>query len=161
MPAANRVGFAFVTCKFADGDDPCKALAAVRKETRRLKEQMLALYFLGGLELAANVPGAVRWALGRNRSFATAVMSNVGRFCPETEASWAGDRWSCGELVLESIAAVPPIRKLTRAAAAVIEYAGRITMCLRCDPRFFDQTDTRALLEDLVTQVRQTLKRGT
>ena len=65
---------------------------------------------------------------------------------------------SCGDLVLERVAGVPPLRKLTRAAVIVTEYAGQATICLRCDPRFFDRAQTRELLGAYTTRLRETLR---
>lgn len=159
MPAANRLGFGFVTAE-PDDDDPRRLLNVVRGETQRIKQWKLGLYFLGGLEFASHVPGALSWALRRNRSFATAVLSNVGRFPADGSLERREDRWKCGDLTLERIAGVPPIRKLTRAAVVVIEYGGETALCLRCDPRYFDAWETRTLLHDFAARVRETLARG-
>ncbi|MEX0679044.1 MAG: hypothetical protein WD063_18365 [Pirellulales bacterium] len=159
MPVANRLGFGFVTAEPADADDPRKLLDVVRRETLRIKQRKLGLYFLGGLLFACRVPGMVPWSLRRNRSFATAVLSNVGRFVPDRALRRDG-RWSCGDLVLDRVAGVPPIRKLTRVAVIVGEYGGETTFCLRCDPHFFDARETRALLSAFMERVRETLRRG-
>jgi hypothetical protein len=160
MPAANRIGFGFVTAEPGDGDDPIKLLEAVRVEMQRTKEWKLGLYFLGGLEMASKVPGVLRWALSRKRSLATAVLSNVGRFVPDASPARREDRWKCGDLVLEQIAGVPPIRKLTRAAVIVAEYGGETMICLRCDPHYFNRQQTQALLNAYMDQLRETLRRG-
>lgn len=158
MPAANRIGFGFVTTHGADLGDPAKLLEQVRGETTRIKEWKLGLYFLGGLAFAARVPLLLSWALRRNRSFATAVLSNVGRFVPDTSPARRRERWTCGDLELTRAAGVPPLRKLTRAAAIIIEYAGELTLCLRCDPHYFDPSATRELLDSFAARLRQTLR---
>jgi hypothetical protein len=62
-------------------------------------------------------------------------------------------------VVLERIAGVPPLRKLTRAAAIVIEYAGETTLCLRCDPHYFDALHTRELLDSFAERIRASVSR--
>jgi NRPS condensation-like uncharacterized protein len=158
MPAANRIGFGFVTARARDLDDPARLLEVVRGETTRIKEWKLGLYFLGGLAFAARVPLLLRWALKRNRAFATAVLSNVGRFVADDAPGRRRQRWTCGELELTRVAGAPPLRKLTRAAAIVIEYAGETTLCLRCDPRYFDARQTGELLRAFADRVRETLR---
>ncbi|MEX0937830.1 MAG: condensation domain-containing protein [Pirellulales bacterium] len=155
MPAANRIGYAFVTDEGTAADD-AGLLDVVLEETRRIKQWKLALYFLGGLALAGKFPSVIRWALRRNASLATAVLSNVGRFSPARSVR-RGQKWTCGDLVLERVCGAPPIRKLTRAAMIVIEYAGQTTFCLRCDPHFFSAEQTRALLDAYVAQISQTV----
>ncbi|MEX0978522.1 MAG: hypothetical protein WDZ48_06705 [Pirellulales bacterium] len=158
MPAANRIGFGFVTAELVD--DPRQLLETVSGQTRRMKQWKLGLYFLGGLSMASRVPAVLRWALRRNQSLATAVLSNVGRFVADPLLARPEDLWTCGDVVLKHVTGMPPIRKLTRAAVLVIEYGGEIALSLRCDPRFFDVEQTRALLGDFTGRVRQTLERG-
>ncbi len=142
MPAANRIGYGFVMADCQDADEPGRLLQVVRGETKRIKDWKLGLYFLGGLAFGRMIPGLLPWMLRRKRSFATAVLSNVGRFVPEAGLKGREDRWQCGDLVLESVGGVPPLRALTRAAAIVIEYAGETSLCLRCDPRYFSRVET-------------------
>lgn len=157
LPAANRIGYAFVTDDGDSGDNPAELLEVVREETRRIKEWKLGLYFLGGLAFARSLPGILPWAMRRRRSFATAVLSNVGRYSADPAQKGRGDRWKCGDLTLEWIGGVPPVRPLTSAAVIVIEYGGETSFCLRTDPKVFDMDGTRRLLDELVEQVRTTL----
>jgi len=158
MPVANRIGYAFVSEPSGERD-PQRLLTIVREETRRIKDWKLGLYFLGGLGFARGMPGLLPWAMRRQRSFATAVLSNVGRFSPQRGLA-EGQRWTCGDLVLESVTGVPPTRDLTRAACIVIEYGGRTMCSLRCDPHYFRREDTRALVEEFVAAARETIRRG-
>jgi hypothetical protein len=160
IPAANRIGFGFVTASARERCDPRELLDVVMRETRRIKEWKLALYFLGGLAVARKWPFVLRWALRRNRSFATAVLSNVGRFLPEASLAPL-ERWTCGDLVLTRIAGVPPLRRLTRAAVIVAEYSGATVLCLRCDPNLFTAAQTREVLSAFSRRVRETLREAT
>jgi len=161
MPAANRIGYAFVTDEPGGSDDPIELLKAVHQETERIKWLKLGLYFLGGLELASRIPGVVPWALRRNLCMATMVLSNVGHMFSHSALPRRGARVVVGNAVLESIAAVPPLRPLTRAGLAIFEYAGGMTLALKCDRRFFDLRDTQALLNAYVRQLQETCHRGT
>jgi hypothetical protein len=157
LPAANRIGYAFVTDAGGAGENPAQLLEVVREETRRIKEWKLGFYFLGGLAFARSLPGLLPWAMRRRRSFATAVLSNVGRYFADPTQKNRGERWKCGELTLQWIGGVPPVRPLTSAAVIVIEYADETSFCLRTDPQVFDMDGTRRLLGELVEQVRTTL----
>ncbi len=157
MPVANRIGYGFVTAKVSEVDDPRKLLEVVKSETGRIKDWKLALYFLGGLAFGKTIPGLLPWAMRRRCSFATAVLSNVGRFNADPTNRDRHARWTCGDLTLEWIGGVPPVRQLTRAAVIVIDYAGRTSLCLRTDPHYFDAVSSRKLLDALAARVRQTL----
>jgi hypothetical protein len=158
LPAADRIGFGFVTATARDRDAVVPLLDVVLRETQRIKDWKLALYFLGGLAFASRLPWLLRWALRRNRPFATAVLSNVGRFAPEPSMAGREERWACGELVLTRITGVPPLRRLTRAAVIVAEYAGETVLCLRCDPHSFTSAQTHQLLNEFAARVRDTLR---
>jgi hypothetical protein len=159
MPAANRIGYGFVTARLDERDEPATVLEKVREETRRIKDWYLGLYFLGGLAFARRFPKMFARAMHRERSFATAVLSNVGRFAPDKSLA-ATEKWRCGELTMEWIGGAPPLRRLTRAAVIVIEYAGRASLCLRTDPHSFDEVATRELLTKLIEQVQESIRRG-
>jgi hypothetical protein len=110
------------------------------------------------LAFASVLPGVIGWAMRRKRCFATAVLSNVGRYFPDPAHKHRGERWQCGDLTLQWIGGVPPVRQLTSAAVIVIEYAGETSFCLRTDPCVFDMASTRRLLHELVEQVRKTIR---
>lgn len=161
LPAANRIGFAFVSPTLGDNRDGLELLDAVHQRMGRIKQWKLALFFLGGLAFAINVGGLVPWMLRRNRSFATIVLSNLGRIFSQSTLPRREGRLVCGNVVLERMSCVPPIRPLTRASIAVTEYAGETTISLRCDPRLFRRDECRALLDAYVRRLQETACRGT
>ncbi len=143
IPASNRLGFAFVTVSPREFADREKLLRIIHAQTEQIKQWKLALYFLGGLGLATIIPGAVPASLRWKKSFATVVLSNIGRLMAQSRLPRSGDRLVCGNVVLENITGAPPIRRNTRAALIVGEYGGRTTISLRCEPRLFSAADTR------------------
>ncbi len=153
MPASNGIGFSFVTVN-PDGRSDEAILAAVHEQTQQIKQWKLALYFLGGLAAAGNYPRAIRWMLRRRRPFATFVLSNLAQALVASPLPRRDDgRLICGNVVLEHVAGVPPVRPLTRASMVVLEYGGRLAIALRCDTHLFRPADTRALLNAYVAQV--------
>lgn len=156
IPASNRLGFAFVTADPRDFGDREKLLQIVHAQTEQIKQWKLALYFLGGLGLATVFPGAVPASLRWKKSFATIVLSNIGRLMTHSRLPRSEDRLVCGNVILENITGAPPIRRNTRAALLVGEYGGRTTISLRCEPRLFSPVETRALLDTYVARLRET-----
>ena len=86
------------------------------------------------------------------------MLSYLGRVLARTPLPRQDGRLVAGNVVLERVGGVPPVRPLTRAAIVVLEYAGEISISLRCDPHLFTPGDTRALLEIYVSQIRATIR---
>ncbi len=159
-PVANALGFTFLTRRARDCSRGEELFDSIRRETEAIREFRLGLYFVGGLAMAMRLPGAIPWALRRNRSFATIVLSNLGKVLGRTGLPRRGGRLVCGEAVLQRIVAVPPIRPLTRAAIAVLNYGGETTVNLRCDPQFFSEAQAHRFLAEYIAQLDRTAQLG-
>lgn len=160
MPAADVLGFAFLTRKAGDCHDGRRLLETIHRETTAIRERRLGLYFVGGVALAGRIEGLVPWLLRQERCFATAVLSNLGKVLVRAPLERRERRLVSGDVVLESVTGVPPIRPHTRASFAIVSYAGRTTVNLRCDPSLFSAEHTRRLLATYMAQLRQTSDRG-
>jgi hypothetical protein len=153
IPASNGIGFAFVTITPKGRSDDW-ILDEVHVQTQQIKHWKLALYFLGGLATAIKRPRLVRRVLDRKRPLATMVLSNLAQVLTTSPLPRLADgRLICGNVVLEHVAGVPPVRPLTSASMVVMEYAGRLAIALRCDTHTFRPRDTHALLDLFVSQV--------
>jgi hypothetical protein len=158
IPASNGIGFAFVALDPGQFADSQALLAAVHEQSVAIKRGKLALYFLGGLAIASKFKGLVPWALRRKKPFATVVLSYVGRVLTQTPLPQRNRRLVCGNVTLERLSGVPPLRALTRAAFLAGEYAGELTIALSCDPQFFEPDETRALLNAYIDRARATIR---
>jgi hypothetical protein len=157
IPASNGIGFAFVT---ADPDrfrDPDALLRDVYRQTQRIKQWKLALYFLGGLAAAARFPRLVRWVLGRKKPLATVVLSYLGPALAQLALPRRDGKLVSGNVVVERMAGVPPVRPLTRASMVVLEYAGELTLAVRTDVHHFGPQDTRALVDAFAARLAETI----
>ncbi|MBX3437852.1 MAG: hypothetical protein KF861_10210 [Planctomycetaceae bacterium] len=155
MPAANSLGFWFVHRNGGACTDPPALLASIRDEMASVKKWRLPLFFVGGLGIAMRTPGLMRCLLASKRSFATAVFSNVGRVFSQTPLKRDNGRLICGNVVLEQIAGVPPLRPGTRVAIVVSTYAEETTISLRSDPKYFTPATTADFLDRFVRQLIQ------
>ncbi len=157
MPAANSLGFWFLHRTAADCARPDALLASIREETTAVKKWRLPLYFIGGLDIAARVPGLMHQMLRRKKTFATAVFSNVGRVFARTPLERIDGQLKCGDVVLEHVTGVPPIRPGTRAALVVVTYGAETTINLRCDPRSLSSSASNRLLEEFRRQLQSSM----
>ena len=98
-----------------------------------------------------------------NRCFASAVLTNVGdpirRF--RVRFPRRDNKAVVGNLLLENIVGVPPLRALTRVGVALTSYAGQLTVSLLCDRHCFSQQQARHFLEIYLNRIAQGLPAGT
>lgn len=162
MPATNRLSFAFVSKSERQCRDRSRLLATIRQDTHQIKDHKLGFYFYGGLALAHGMPSMVPWALHRKFPFATMVLSNLGRvYSRSALPGGRSGKLTSGNVVLDRLTGVPPLRPLTRAGIAIVDYGGESTINLRCDPHLYSTADARALLDLYVDQLLESLRLGT
>ena len=155
MPAANVMSYSFLTRR----TDACRAgdelMGGLAWETAAIRKYRLALYFIGGLAVGHRWKFLMKWGLSDRHCFATAVMTNVGdptrrfraRF-PRTDG-----RIHVGNLVLDDITGVPPLRPMTRAAFSITTYARQLTVSVMCDGTVMNHDDAQGLLDCFVSRL--------
>jgi hypothetical protein len=118
--------------------------------------------FMHIIDRASRNKWLLPFILSRNICLATAVLSNAAdpsrrftaKFCRQS------GRIACGNLVLDAITGVPPLRLKTRASFSISQYNRRLTVSLRCDPYYFRLEDTAKLLEIYVRRLRRSAGPG-
>jgi hypothetical protein len=157
MPAANLTGYTFLTREVRDCAAPEDLLRSIRNETALIKDQRSGTAFMDTIFAASSVRWLLPFLLSRNLCLATAVLSNAGdpsrRFTARFPRQYG--RVVCGNLVLEEITGVPPLRQKTRATLSISQYQRRLSISLRCTPRLFRPEDTAALLAFYVERLRE------
>ncbi len=157
MPAANMVGYAFITRTANECSAPGTLLDGIKDETKRIKHQRLGSNFLETLVASDYVPGLLRFIITNRWSLCTAVLSNVAdpsrRFTSKLPRK--GGLVQAGNLLLEDITGVPPYRPRTRATVSIFQYDRRLTLCVRFDPKQHTRKDSEQLLSFLVEQLRK------
>lgn len=159
MPAANVMSQAFLTRRVHDCTHPERLLSGLCAETAAIKRWRLGLYFLGGLALADRLPGILPLgvALFGRSCHSTTVLTNIGdaarRLCVRLPRE--NGRVVAGNLILQSLLGMPPLRPGTRAGFGVGIYAGELTVTVRGDVRTFGSRELQELLELYVDRIRQ------
>jgi hypothetical protein len=153
MPAANKMGYGFVSLRTADVSDEERRIAAIRRSTERLRRLRLPHATLRSLRILCGTPGALSWLMSTPRCLATAVLTNIGDPTRRFAVTFPRDRGRlvAGNLVLDRISSVAPLRPLTRAVFSVNTYANRLTLTARCDPAHFFPEHAARLLRGLVS----------
>jgi len=159
MPAANMTGYSFITRSSKDCDDTNKLLQSIRDETLRIKRDKIGHRFMNAVTLGLLVPGFIKFLLGRKRCLATVVLSNVGdpsrRFLSRFPRKQGKVR--CGNVRLESISGVPPLRPLSRATVSIVTYGREFAINVRCDPQTMSLEDANEFIDLYVSRLQRHL----
>ncbi len=139
MSAANRMSYVFLTRQARETADTAGLLESVRNETELVRRYGLGLLFLGNIASVLALPGLLKWLLSGERCFATTILSNFGNVTRQIGGDFPSKegRLVMGNVRLERWHVAAPVRHLTRAAFSALTYAGRLNICLQCDPPSF------------------------
>ncbi len=159
MPAGNMTSYTFITRQSRDCATFDPLVRSIRDETARIKHERLGTRFVDAIMLAQTVPKVLDYLLSRKRCISSVILSNIGepsrRFTaklPRTKGKVV-----CGDLVLDGISGVPPMRTKSHATWAIFTYAREMTISLRCDPFRFTPEQTEALLDIYMRRLAQHL----
>lgn len=137
MPAANRYTYVFLNRRVADCGSWTDLLAGVQAELQERLQTRFGVNFLARLKFLANRPRLMRWVLGRENCFSTAVLTNLSdpsrrlrkRLRVDEDHFFWLDTARCVDLTI----CTPPLRPQTHWGIGIFEYAGRITVTFRYD----------------------------
>jgi hypothetical protein len=121
---------------------------SLTQELSELKHNRHTTRFMNLIVGAQNRPQWRKRLMKLSPCLATAVLSNTGDPTRSFHATFprSGGKISCGNLVLDDISGVPPMRKRTHVTASIFTYRRQLKICLRCSPLLYSQDDTREFL---------------
>lgn len=158
-PAANVIGYTFLSRRGSDLDDRAALAKSIREETAGIKHNRLGERFNDMIAMGDHVRPLKKLALKIPRALCTAVLSNVGD--PSRRFLAKFQRQSgcivAGNLVLERISGYPPLRPKSRASYSIVTYRRELTISLKCDPHEFSKRDTDHMLSLFVAALRKHL----
>lgn len=156
LPAANRMGYAFLTRQFALTRDWPELLASVRDETTYIKDNRVGLDFVTNMAVAQKVPFLLPVLLSKSYCLTTTVLTNLGDATRRLRRRFPLDagRAVIGGLPLDFIKVTPPVRPGTRAGWGMCVAGGRLAISVLTDPHTFNDDDTQQLLDSYVDAIR-------
>ncbi len=164
MPAANVLGYAFPVRKRKDMVDSRIFLAGLGEEMNDFLQAQHGWLFVQGLRIVQRIPFLMSLSaiVLRYRCMSTAVLSHMGNRLNSISSrlKTVGDTIHVGNMTLEEIRCVPPLRFGTHAATATYIMGGRLMINLRCDPATFGVRQTRQFLERYVARLRRSADEG-
>ena len=90
--------------------------------------------------------------LGLKSCLSTAVLANIGDIRRRFSGRFPLDngKWIAGNVRVERLTGVAPVRPNTRAAVSIGEYAGELSISLRTDAAVINVADSQRFLQKFV-----------
>jgi hypothetical protein len=156
MPAANMTAYTFLTRRSHTCDNLQSLVRDIRDETAKIKSGRLGSAFIDAIMLAEFAPWVLNFLLGRGRCIASTILSNIGDPSKRFTAKLArkAGKVVAGNLTLEDVTGVPPLRPGSHATLAIFSYGRELAISIRCNPAVFDAESSQAFLELYVSQLR-------
>lgn len=157
MPAANLVSYVFVTRTAAECDDASNLLQSIQRQTVESLRSGGQYAFLQSLRFVRRVPGLLRGLLRAKTCFSSFVLANVGdiRRLFSGEFPTQHGKWVAGNVTIDRIDGVAPLRPNTRAAMSIGSYAGQLVLNLRTDASVFSEQDAAEFLARYVLRLER------
>jgi hypothetical protein len=148
MPAANVVSHFFLTRRAGECDQPDDMLQDIHRRTSVVVNDQQGRFLAIGLKYVLKIPGLLNVLLHFNRCFATSILANVGEIRRGFTATFPLKQGRCvaGNVTLEGLFGIAPVRPNTRLSTSLGTYAGKLFINMHCDPNSF----TRQQAEDLI-----------
>ncbi|MGL6194756.1 MAG: hypothetical protein ACRC2T_08045 [Thermoguttaceae bacterium] len=143
IPAANIVSMVFLD---RDTDKPVD-LFSIHREMQHIKRNNLGLAFIHGLTIYKKIFGDFRTMSNQSRCWTTGTVSNLGRLFGSCPILNEAGRIQIGEIELQEVNAVPPIRPQSVFGTCGKMYAGEFGITLQYDTAALDVDKATELLE--------------
>ena len=156
MPAANVVSYALVTRREKDGDDPAALLRSIHQQTSDVLYNREGIVCLKLLRFLRKIPGAMKAFLSFKTVLSTMVLANVG----DVRKRFSGrfpllrGKWVAGNIIVEQIHGVAPVRPNTRISMSIGDYAGELSISLRADSLAIDAQHANEFLCEYVCRLQ-------
>ena len=159
MPAANIVSYTFLTRKMSESHSSKELGPGICRETALIKHEKRGIIFGDTLGAAMRHKWMLPLMVSGKRCLATAVLSNAGdpskRFISKLPRDKG--RIVAGNLILEDITGVPPLRINTYVTISIVTYMRKLAICMRCCPRKFSEVDSRKLSDMYTLAIREAI----
>jgi len=157
LPAANVVSMVFLDRQPPQLQNPQQLLTTVVEEMGLIKRLRLGLTFVFSLQLLQWLPGGLRRATGKDDCRATCVLSNLMEPLRELPLPRDSGRLVVGDLILEGLDVVPPLRPQTNVSIVAFQYAGQSHFTMAYDPRVLCRDNATEILDRYISALRNSL----
>jgi len=158
MPAANKMMMSFLRRTPWECSEPAELLRSVHEETTFIKRTRRGVRLLETIRILIALTGRIPPKLLAKSSFATAVLSNLGRLTGREIELPSDDegRLVAGGLTIDRVITAPNGRPGTAAVIVALTYAERLSLSLRYERDAISEVAAAELLEAFLAHLRET-----
>ncbi len=158
MSAANIMSAVFLERNPQQLTEPEALLRSIQAEMLRIKSHQLGLLFIAAHTLFSRFPRLRNHIIGEGKCMSSCVFSNLGVILNRTPLLQQDGKLAIGDILLDGVDFIAPVRPLTAAAFCIYTYAGRISVNLHVDSRTISKQQADELLRCFVRQIRESLQ---
>jgi len=156
-PMANSVSSVFLDRRPCDMADSDRLLKGIHEQMNHIKRMQLQYTFILSLALARLTPGGLARRTRHDLCQATTCFSNLGAVLGSTPLPRSDGRVVAGNVVLDGVDFVIPLRPHWHAAFCVYTYAGRLRVLMHADPRIMPDDAWNEVLQGYVRQIGRSI----
>jgi NRPS condensation-like uncharacterized protein len=149
MPATNRLSFSFLGRRQSQCSSINQLVVSTTDEIKEIKQTMLPLDFVDGLQSAMRWPRVVQWILRRRRNMATSVLTYTGDISRGLGKHFPEDNNTrkIGDTRLSNIFVAPPTRENTNVSLGLCINWGQLCISAAWNREAFSADDVEAFLQ--------------
>jgi len=158
LSAANIMSAVFLERHPGQLNDPESLLRSLQTQMKRVKRYQLGFLFIAAHALLSRLPRLRACVIRQDRCVSSCVFSNIGVVFKQSSLPQRDGKLLVGDITLDNIDFVAPLRPLTTAAFCVSTYAKRLSINLHFDPRAISKQQAEELLQTLASKIHESLR---
>ncbi len=155
MPAANRASIVQLDRTDRDFADPDGMIWGLNYELGNIRKWNLEKTFLLIVRCMSVVPGLIRRSTRKKICRATSVLTNLGSPLDRVKLPRRDGKLVAGNLIIEDIDLIVPLRPLTAVGFAAVRYAGQQKLTLHYDPIQMSGEQAKQLMDFVVDELQR------
>lgn len=160
LPACNVVSYIFMARPVTLVNHPEELLISLRDEMQLVHKSQAGWMFVQAIESIQRIPGFLSLIARRTQRscMSTTVLTHMGNTLNAigSRLPKKNGRIQMGNVEVEDICGIPPIRQGTAAAFCSVMVRGCLAVSLRCCPEQFSDVDAQELLNSFLECLRKT-----
>lgn len=160
LPACNVVSYVFMARETSLVARRNELLCSIRDEMQLVHKHQAGWMFVQAIEAMKKIPGMLRLIMWRtqNSCMSTTVLSHMGNLLNTigSRLPKKDGQIQMGDLIVEDICGIPPIREGTAAAFSTMLMNGCLSISMRCCSDRFSQTEATELINEFAKTLKET-----